>query len=224
LKLGIIYMANSELGGQGVGWLTDMVGDLVMETAGPPGPELERPTFDTGRPVPRDDARIRRLAGTYGNNVAVLVRDGALGITVGKDFYPLSLYEDVGEIAGLFGTYSELRVKPPLLDRPGTLVHLNRLAGTVSYYDFHKPDKPDDAPGPDRGDWKPYLGTYRTLMWGRAFGFIATVGVDNGYLTLNGMRCHEHRPGLFFTFDGEALDFRGTIATFRNIPLIRTKR
>jgi len=32
------------------------------------------------------------------------------------------------------------------------------------------------------------------------------------------------RPGLYFTFDGKALDFRGTIATFRNIPLIRTKR
>jgi hypothetical protein len=38
------------------------------------------------------------------------------------------------------------------------------------------------------------------------------------------LRWREHQPGLFFTFDGEALDFRGTIATYRNIPLIQTKR
>ena len=53
---------------------------------------------------------------------------------------------------------------------------------------------------------------------------MATIAVADGYLTYNGMRCREHLPGLFFTFDGEALDLRGTIATFRNIPLIRTKR
>ncbi len=33
-----------------------------------------------------------------------------------------------------------------------------------------------------------------------------------------------HQPGLFFRFDGEAFDLRGTIATFSNIPVIRTKR
>jgi hypothetical protein len=31
-------------------------------------------------------------------------------------------------------------------------------------------------------------------------------------------------PGLFFTYGGKTLDFRGTIASFRNIPLIRTRR
>ncbi len=46
----------------------------------------------------------------------------------------------------------------------------------------------------------------------------------DGYLTYNGTRCREHLPGLFFTYEGEALDFRGTVATFRNILLIRTKR
>jgi len=48
--------------------------------------------------------------------------------------------------------------------------------------------------------------------------------VADGYLTFNGTRCREYLPGLFFTYDGEALDFRGTVATFRNIALIRTRR
>lgn len=53
--------------------------------------------------------------------------------------------------------------------------------------------------------------------------FIVTAGADR-YLTFNGRHCREHLPGLFFTYDGEALDFRGTLATLRNIPLIRTRR
>jgi CubicO group peptidase (beta-lactamase class C family) len=111
-----------------------------------------------------------------------------------------------------------------LAGQPGTLAHLNRLSGTVSYYDFHKPEKSADQTGPDKPEWKAYLGEYRILTWGRMPGSLAIIKVADGYLTYNEMRCREHLPGLFFTFDGEALDFRGTIATFRNIPLIRSKR
>ena len=48
--------------------------------------------------------------------------------------------------------------------------------------------------------------------------------VADGYSTFNGTRCREVLPGLFFTYDGEALDFRGAEATFRNIAWIRTRR
>lgn len=224
LKLGVIVLTNSEYGSIAGGRISVLIGDLIEKSAGPPGPEFEKPTVDTRSPLAPADARIQRLVGEYGNNVVVGLKDGAFGIAIGKDFYPLFFYDDRGEVVGVFGKYSELRVKPPLLDQPGTLVHLNRLSGTISYYDFHKPEKSADKPGPDKPEWKRYLGVYRTLMWGRSFGFVATIGIGGGYLTFNGMRCREHLPGIFFTFDGEALDFRGTVATFRNIPLIRTKR
>jgi len=224
LKLGMVYMTNSEHGGQGIAWITDIVHDFIAKSAGPPDTKLEKPTVDTRRPLPPGDVRIQRLCGEYGNNVIIGQRDGVFGIALGKEFHPLSFYEDQGEAVGVFGKYSELRAKPPLAGHPGTLIHLNRLSGTVSYYDFHKPDKSADQAGPDKPEWKPYLGIFRTLYWGRAPGSIAMIGVANGYLTYNGMRCREHLPGLFFSFDGEALDLRGTIATFRNIPLIRTKR
>ena len=161
--------------------------------------------------------------GTYGNNVAIGYKDDVLGMTIGKEFYPLTFYRDRGEIVGVFGLYSELRVKAPLLDQPGTLVHLNRLTGTCSYYDFQKPDSSIDRPGPDKPEWKAFQGTYRTLKWGRAFDSLVNIRIVDGYLTLNGTRCREHLPGLFFTFDGEALDFRRTIPTFRNIMLIQAK-
>ncbi len=224
LKLGMVYMTNSGYGSQGIAWISALVRDLIEKSAGPPGAELEKPAFDTRRPLPAGDARIQRLAGQYGNNAVVGPREGVFGIALGKEFYPLSFYEVGGEVVGTFGKYSELRVKPPLVNQPGSLVHLNRLSGTVSYYDFHKPEKSADKAGPDKPEWKPYLGSYRALSWGRALGFGATIVVFDGYLTYNGLRCREHLPGLFFTYDGEALDFRGTVATFRNIPLIRTKR
>jgi len=51
--------------------------------------------------------------------------------------------------------------------------------------------------------------------------FLSRITVANGYLPLGDERRREHLPGLFFTPPGEALDFRGTIPTFRNIMLIR---
>jgi hypothetical protein len=67
------------------------------------------------------------------------------------------------------------------------------------------------------------LGRYKTLAWGRIPSGMQNARIKDGYLTINGMRCFEHLPGLFFTFNGEALDFRSTIPTFRNIQLIKTK-
>ena len=224
LKLGMVYMTNSGYGSQGIAWISDIVRDFIAKSAGPPDAEFETPTVDTGRPLPPGDARVQRLVGEYGVNIIVGPRDGVFGIAMGKEFYPLSFYEDGGEVVGTFGKYSELRGKPPLAGQSGTLVHLDRLSGTVSYYDFQKPQKSADQAGPNKPEWKPYLGTYRILNWGRAPGSMAMTGIANGYLTYNGLRCREHLPGLFFTYDGEALDLRGTVPTFRNISLIRTKR
>jgi hypothetical protein len=51
---------------------------------------------------------------------------------------------------------------------------------------------------------------------------LLSIRVRDGYLYCNNMRCIEFGPGLFFTFNGEALDFRGTIPTYRNIMLIKS--
>lgn len=236
LKLGIVALTNSDQGPV-VGSILELANKLIEARIPPPGPEYEKPNADTKDPVPPTDDRVKRLAGSYTGAVVIgLGKDGVFGITLGKQFYPLTFYEEKpeagsaggtapGAIVGVFGKYSELRVKPPLWEgRPGTLVQLNRLSGSCSYYDFIKPEPAMDKPGPNKPEWKPYLGSYRTLSWGRAFGSMGTAVLDNGYLTANGLRCHEYLPGLFFTADGEALDFRGTVVTFRNILLIRTMR
>jgi CubicO group peptidase (beta-lactamase class C family) len=42
-------------------------------------------------------------------------------------------------------------------------------------------------------------------------------------ITTNGTRCYEYLPGLFFQYNGEVLDFRGTIPSYRNVMLIKRK-
>ena len=70
---------------------------------------------------------------------------------------------DEGELVGRFGDYSELRLKPPIHGQNGSLIHLNRLYGSCHYYDFHKPEKDKDEPGPDKPEWQKYKGRYKTL-------------------------------------------------------------
>lgn len=224
LKLGVVVLTNAEQNSV-TGPVSNLVNKIIQDGIAPPGRELEIPTVDTKNPVPVTDARVQRLAGSYAGDAALGTKDGAFGITLAKQFYPLAFYADGGEVVGLFGKYSELRAMPPLGEgEPGTIIVMNRLTGTCEYYDFHKPEPVADKPGPNKPEWKPFLGTYKTLTWGRTFGFLVNIAVGDGYLTFNGTRCREHLPGLFFTYDGEALDFRGTVATFRNILLIRTRR
>lgn len=225
LKLGVVVLTNGDQSSV-TGLVSDLVNKIIQEEIAPPGRELEIPTVDTKNPVPATDERVKRLAGSYAGGTAIIgTKDGVFGITVAKEFYPLTFYADAGEAVGLFGKYSELHVKPPLGEgEPGTIIFMNRLSGTCEYYDFHKPEPAADKPGPNKPEWKPFLGTYKTLTWGRTFGFMVNIAVADGYLTFNGTRCREYLPGLFFTYDGEALDFRGTVTTFRNIALIRMRR
>ena len=45
--------------------------------------------------------------------------------------------------------------------------------------------------------------------------------IRNGYLYYQGRKCIEHEPGLFFTTDGEAIDFRSEPPTAANLILIK---
>jgi CubicO group peptidase (beta-lactamase class C family) len=224
LKLGIIVLTNDSNSDLISSPAADLVNKIVQEGAAPPSPKLEMPTVDTKNPLSATDQRVRRLAGSYESDVVIGTKDGVFGLTSAKTFYPLAFYADGGEIVGVFSQYSELRAKPPLGEgEPGTIVILNRLRGSCHWLDFLRPESAADKPGLNKPEWKPFLGTYKTLAWGRTFGSLVNVAITDGYLTVNGMRCREYRPGLFFTCDGEALDFRGTVSTFRNIALIRTR-
>jgi CubicO group peptidase (beta-lactamase class C family) len=81
--------------------------------------------------------------------------------------------------------------------------------------------RPGEPPGPNKPEWQNYIGKYFIYQWGiRALN--VTIELQNGYLCLNDTRLiQEASPGLFFTSDGEAVDFRRREATWKNLRLIR---
>jgi len=223
IKLGVVTMCNSRETRVDGGRIMEVINRIIEEELGKTEPHPALPTVDMARSVSLTDERIERLKGMYDQNIVVSQKDEEFGITLGRDFYPLKFYLDhKGDLVGVFGNYSELRVKPPIWGPNGSLVHLNRYSGSCRYYDFHRPEKSKDRPGPNKAEWKRYLGRYRMLAWGRMQSSLLSICVKDGYLFCNDMRCIEFEPGLFFTFNGEALDFRGTIPTFRNIMLIKS--
>jgi hypothetical protein len=83
---------------------------------------------------------------------------------------------------------------------------------------------PADVGGPDRREWREYLGDYEIWLWGKHSATF-NLHVSGGYLYFGKYRVvDELDPGLFFLADGEALDLRPAPPTYRNIPLRRTNR
>jgi hypothetical protein len=87
------------------------------------------------------------------------------------------------------------------------------------------------ASNQDQLRWAKYIGGYSTAVWGvldpsQASGQVYQKGSHlfievkvSG--TANKLRLTEVEPGLFFTANGEALDFRGNVPTLGNIKITR---
>jgi len=221
LKIGIVTLTNSNQSRVSSGRIQQAINKMVEEKFGPT--QVLPQKFDESpyTLISHEDERVKQIMGLYGTNAKIGYKNKDFGINLGKDFYPLKMFLGKEGLVGKFGKFSEMRFKPSLNGKPGTIVTLHRKLGTCSHYDFHKPDSSRDKPGPNKSEWQKYLGVYRMLMWGRMAGRIVKVATNDGYLTLNGTRCHEYLPGLLFQYNGEALDFRGTIPTYRNIMLIK---
>jgi CubicO group peptidase (beta-lactamase class C family) len=221
LKIGVVTLTNSEESRVSSGSIQQVINLLIEEKSGPT--QVFPQEFDETpyTPVNHEDERVKKIMGLYGTNFKIGYKDKDFGIFLGRDFYPLEMFLGEEGLVGKFGKFSELRFKPFLNGRPGTIVTSHRKLGTCSYYDFQKPDSSQDKPGPNKPEWQKFARDYRILVWGRMGGRFVTVRIKDGYLTVNGTRCHEYLPGLFFQYDGEALDFRGTIPTYRNIMLIK---
>jgi CubicO group peptidase (beta-lactamase class C family) len=222
LRLGVVTLTNAHGSRVGAGRIIGIVENILGEKISVPQAVWE---FDTAgyTPVPIKEKCVQRIRGIYDGRNFIGEKNGEFGLLRGKDFYPINMYFGEEGLVGVFGQNSEMRFKPELNGRPGSIVILNRATAATSVYDYHKPEKSLATPGPDRTEWASYLGVYRYLSWGRMSGSITRISVRDGYLRLGGQRCFEHLPGLFFTHNGEALDFRGTIPTFRNIMLFRRK-
>ena len=191
---------------------------LLAARFGARSARLPASALATIRPLP---ARSRALLGSYvGRSVRAQISEsgGQLRFSRdgGKTLEPLHMTApDTLFTVNADGDAILYRHHPATAALPA---HLECAEGEAS---LDHNDGPDDQPGPGKAEWSGYPGRYRVDQWGKPAMDIA-VELRRGWLYLDGIRLiAETEPGLFFTSDGEAVDFRSPVPTWRNLLLRR---
>ena len=146
---------------------------------------------------------------------------GALILTNEED--PVNNWSKHWEL--VFSTLKKL-LDDKLVEKIDSFIeHTNEIESVV----YTPPDS--DKFTPYQPAWNKYVGTYRYIMNGWKLRTYARIGLalgyevpelqikvyeKNGYLEIDGERLDEYLPGLFFTDDGECLDFSGPVPTWQN--------
>jgi len=214
LGVGAVTLTNMEYHG-----LTGYQGRVVMN-----GPIINRfgplpiadARIDKMRKLDVDDPRVKRVLGRYGDSPGVTVgfENGILGIRLNEhSFYPMTFFDDGGELVGMYGVNTEARFLPPFGDQPGSMMTVNRPWANHNFHYLDFNDSPLDPPGPAKTEWEGYLGQYEVIWEDNPVSDV-TISIRNGYLYFRDGKCVERESGLFFLYDGEAIDFRSKPATF----------
>jgi CubicO group peptidase (beta-lactamase class C family) len=158
------------------------------------------------------------LGGRYNgtnDDMVFLIKEGRFGYASGNTFVPvtpISRYEYLSP-RYLYRFICDAEGLPVSVVRPYDGV-VWRLGGR---------DK--ELKGPEKKEWRDYVGAYVRKRFGSGER-LYNVSIKNGWLHFEGdgqdFRLSEYLPGLFFTPDGEAVDFRGSSPSFRNIKVYRT--
>jgi len=191
-----------------------LMNEPILEQHGP-NPVVRRGPAEW-RPIGINDPVLNTILGRYGDSPGVVVgfEEGVLGLRLSEDaFHPLAIYEEGGDLLGMYGTASEIHFLHDLGGQPGSAMFVHGAYSNFNshYADFN--DSPDDLPGPDRAEWRNYLGVYDVLWVDEPYS-VAEVDVRNGYLYYRDGKATEIQPGLFAHYNGEMLDFRTTPPTY----------
>ncbi|MBN1293195.1 MAG: beta-lactamase family protein [Candidatus Latescibacteria bacterium] len=150
----------------------------------------------------------------------VLKKDLQFGVETEGNFIPFHFFSKKGEffVEGfgpeLNGEYTictdDTSMEPVYI--------MKNNDGVVLYYN----EKFNPELGPDKPEWKKYIGKYFLKMFGKV---IATheVTIKNGYLYFDTTLMKEHIPGLFYLPNGEVINFLGEIPTVGNLMLFEEK-
>lgn len=95
--------------------------------------------------------------------------------------------------------------------------HILKVKNGVTF-DYN--DGPNDERGPNKREWKEYIGKFSFTKWGQKVE-VRKVSKKNGYLYFEKLKLEEYQPGLFFSSTGEALDLRSKIPTYQNTRLMK---
>ena len=148
----------------------------------------------------------------------IKIEKGSLGLQLGPTFIPLRFTSPGDFYIPLPAPRGESLMFRYFAGRENLPAYLESSVGDAS---LNYNDGPNDLPGQDKKAWHAYLGDYTIEIWGKPLQQVR-IHRKNGYLYLNDFRLiAEFEPGLFFTSDGEAVDFRHTPPTWRSVRLVR---
>jgi hypothetical protein len=193
-----------------------LVDGVLAQRFGPRQPRL--PAVDLA-PIELPADRLEQLVGKWSGRAfmqELKINNGTLGMQVGGSFKPVKFLSP--SVAFTVGADGSAVVYDYAVAREAEPAHLECFVGEISL-DYN--DGPHDVAGPDKPSWAPFEAEYRIYQWGKP-SETAKVHRRNGWLYVNDIRLVvETEPGLFFTSDGEAVDFRSNPPTWRNILLQR---
>lgn len=240
-KIGVVVLANSNVNVHDVPAIANHALELQtqLKTGLDPAQISRRPNC---KPiVALQESVLKKLEGTYVSDDALIrfqVRDGQLliGDRLGSQFAPLSAHSDTEFSEDTQRNQNTFRFERDENRKPTSVLVLSD--NYVQRFSLN--DQPDEKPGPNREEWKSWTGTYTATAWGAVWQTpsgaysLTTVGPqDDVFLTLrNGhlylkhtdspdpnddqIKLTEWKPGLFFTPDGNTVEFRPGQMVFGN--------
>jgi CubicO group peptidase (beta-lactamase class C family) len=217
-KVGVVVLTNSEGGDEFVSDVADrLLREMIRAKTGSLPPD--KPLPGAGETIVNlGPEALRPLEGTYiigAQMITFRVDAGRLHLIRGKRDQVLDAYS-ASRFGGGGQTYEFVT------DGHGKVREVrNHGDGGVSI--FVANDTPHDAAGRLRPEWDAHFGDCRA----RAYGLDDEKSVTrkNGYLYWNDrLKLTEYRPGLFFTADGEAVEFGRDSVDFGNRHFHRAKK
>ncbi len=208
-QFGIVALTNSSSGLNPSQRVAQLAIQSVAQPKGPGVPPA-KPSVTVER------GQLARLEGTY------LAREGLYTFRIDEDALSCQIGETKLKLAVHSPTEFSVRDRRfvfALDNNDAVAVEMFGPTG-VDYLPLN--DRPGERPGPDDPAWKVFVGDYEASSHGEKES--ARVHVRNGYLYLNwngDLRLTPFLPDLFFTADGEAVQFQDKTLLIGNRPFQR---
>ncbi len=217
-KVGVVILSNGDGGDNFVADLADRALQEMIRTKRAALPPDEPLPWTQEPVVTLKLEELRRLEGSYlvGAQLTAFRLEGdRLHIVRGKRSEPLDAHSPTRFSRGL-------NLYQYLFDGQGRVREVqNHGDNGVSF--LLPNDSPRDPAGPAKPEWARFLGVYHARVYGQDNE--TPVVFKNGHLYWNDrLKLREYRPGLFFTADGDSVQFGEDTVEYANRHFRRVKR
>jgi hypothetical protein len=176
-------------------------------------------------PISFGEGEYSKYSGSYimadgSQEFQLLLKDSVFGAQSNEVFIPFNFLNKNGELfvdgfgPEIDGEYriviDEITQKPLYL--------INKIDRAILYFNENEV-KIDSG---NISNWEKYIGSYSFKVF-ESFTSKHNIQIKNGCLYFDMFCLEEHIPNLFYASNGEVLDLRGEIPTYRNILLYKDK-